>query len=220
MRRLALGETAAKAAAKTWAERNVAGGQTVSVVSAQDVQVGVWDATTATFTPAGSGVTPNAIQVTCRRLTARSNALPLFISPMLGQTTADVSATAIAVAKSSSSSSGTFRFLVDDEMFDTDGPGIEDLADAEGMTGEELLSDGDDDGFIDMPPGVTVELPTGQVGDERYSTCRLTTSSHSARKRRTPTSTSWPRERRSNHCCRRPTSKTSNGTGPTPPAST
>ena len=50
--KLALGQTAANAAAKTWARKNVAGGQTVSVVSAEDVQVGVWDAETATFTPA------------------------------------------------------------------------------------------------------------------------------------------------------------------------
>lgn len=166
VRRLALGETAAKAAAKTWAEKNVAGGQAVSVVSAADVQVGVWDTASATFTPAGGGVMPNAIQVTCRRLGSRGNALPLFIAPVLGQNTADVSATAIAVAKSTSSAGGTFRFLVDDEMFDTDEPGIQDLADAEGMTEDELLHDGDSDGFIDMPPGAIMELPTGQVGDE------------------------------------------------------
>jgi len=160
--KLAQGETAAK----TWAEKNVAGGQAVSVVSAQDVQVGVWNAATATFTPSSGGAgTPNAIQVTCRRLKARGTALPLLIAPLLGHNTADVSATAIALAPPSGSG-GTFRFLVDDEMFDTDIPAIQSLASSLGKTTDNLLKDGNADGFIDIPSNSTLELPTGQVGDE------------------------------------------------------
>ena len=35
-----------------------------------------------------------------------------------------------------------------------------------GVDPEDLISDGDGDWFIDLPPGATLELPTGQVGDE------------------------------------------------------
>ena len=58
------------------------------------------------------------------------------------------------------------RFLIDDEMFDTDIPEIENLAAAYGTTSAALLSDSDGDWFIDMPPGEVLELPTGQIGDE------------------------------------------------------
>ncbi len=57
------------------------------------------------------------------------------------------------------------QFLIDDDMFDKDVPVIEDLAERMGVTTEELLGDNDGDWFIDLPPGVVLELPTGQVGD-------------------------------------------------------
>ena len=73
--------------------------------------------------------------------------------------TADIEAEAIAYAPNSPT------FLIDDEVLDTDVPSIEALAASLGVTPEQLLSDGDGDWFIDLPPGETIELPTGQVGD-------------------------------------------------------
>lgn len=81
---------------------------------------------------------------------------------MIGHDSADVSATAIATTLGSG---GQFRFLIDNEFIDSDIPAIQELAALEGVPPEELISDGDGDWFIDLPPGVQLELPTGQVGD-------------------------------------------------------
>ncbi len=52
-------------------------------------------------------------------------------------------------------------------MFDSDVPAIEELGRELNMDPDsELLWDNDGDGFIDMPAGVVLELPTGQIGDE------------------------------------------------------
>lgn len=58
------------------------------------------------------------------------------------------------------------RFLIDDEMIDSDSPAIEALADELDVSSDALISDNDGDLFIDLPPGETLILPTGQVGDE------------------------------------------------------
>jgi hypothetical protein len=74
-----------------------------------------------------------------------------------------------AIAVTTTSTGVSSRFLLDEEMFDTDIPVIEDLAelaDDEGVTTEYLLSDNNGDWFIDLPPGAILELPTGQQGDE------------------------------------------------------
>ena len=55
----------------------------------------------------------------------------------------------------SSAGVGT-RFLIDDDMFDTDVPVIENLAASMGLTTDELLSDSDGDWSIDLPPGVVL----------------------------------------------------------------
>lgn len=62
--------------------------------------------------------------------------------------------------------SSQFRFLLDDELIDSDVPTIEALAQKLGVPSDQLISDMDGDGFIDIPPGSVLELPTGQVGDE------------------------------------------------------
>ena len=58
------------------------------------------------------------------------------------------------------------RFLLDDEIIDVDEPAIEELAASLGMPPDDLISDYNGDGFLDLPAGMTLELPTGQVGDE------------------------------------------------------
>ncbi|QDU40147.1 hypothetical protein Mal4_45020 [Maioricimonas rarisocia] len=96
-RALPHGRSAAIAAAKTWAAKNTAGGTAV-VVENQDVEVGVWDDATATFTvvPAGSSTSANAVRVTCRRTAARGNPIQLFFAPLLGSNSADLSVKATA----------------------------------------------------------------------------------------------------------------------------
>ena len=133
------------------------------VVTGSDVVLGSWDTETRTFFP---NVSPrNAVQVTARRSAVNANPVELWFAPVLGIDEADVEAIAIAFR-----SGGTHtRFLIDDEMFDTDIPVIEQLAASLGVSSADLLADSDGDWFIDLydlAGPVVLELPTGQVGDE------------------------------------------------------
>ncbi len=132
-----------------------------SILVDSDVVMGNWDGQSRTFSqpvPAGEA---NAVQVTVRRSQSAQNPVPLFFGQIMGRNTANVEATAIAMRPNSDNGP---RFLIDDEMFDTDIPAIQDLAAVLGVTPDDLLSDNNGDWFIDLPPGV-IELPTGQVGD-------------------------------------------------------
>jgi len=88
--------------------------------------------------------------------------VPTFFARVLGRDWVDVSARATATGVNG----GGSRFIIDEEVFDSDIPVIEDLADQLGVPPDELISDMDGDWFIDLPAGVILELPTGQVGDE------------------------------------------------------
>jgi len=92
------GREAAVAAAQLWAGKNVAAGQPVTIVTAEDVEIGRWNDQTASFTvlSANSATPPNAVRVTCHRTAARGNPLALFFAPVIGTTTADLTVTAIA----------------------------------------------------------------------------------------------------------------------------
>jgi Flp pilus assembly protein TadG len=169
------GRNAAIQAAVLWAGKNSAAGQSVATVADQDVEIGLWDGTTATFTPlaANASQRPNAVRMTVRRTAARGNPLPLFFAPMLGTKHASLSASAVAL--SPAGGIGT-RFLIDDEMIDTDVPSIMNLAKRLGKDPKILLTARGfnkkkkynasnwqwDDNFIDLPAGVTLSLPTGQ----------------------------------------------------------
>lgn len=62
------------------------------------IEFGLWDRDTATFTtPTPSGKSTNAVRVTLRRTQASRNALRLFFARVLGTSTTDVSASAIAM---------------------------------------------------------------------------------------------------------------------------
>jgi hypothetical protein len=124
------------------------------------VVVGHWNSVDLTFE--AGGIPTDAVQVTVARSEANGNPVSLWFARVLGIEEADVGATAIAVRVSG----GPSRFLIDDEMLDTDIDEIKALAQQYGMTAEEMLTDNDGDWFIDIPAGVTLELPTGQVGDE------------------------------------------------------
>ena len=88
--------------------------------------------------------------------------LPLFFAKVLSQNTTDIRVEAIAITPPGT---GT-RFLIDDEMIDSDIPSIEQLANRLGKNKEAIISDKNGDWFIDLPPGEKLWLPTGQVGDE------------------------------------------------------
>ena len=89
--------------AKAWAGRNSASNRSVNVQDT-DVEIGVWNKNTATFTAlaANSDVSPNAVKVTAVRSKSRSNPLPLFLGPMLGTSSTDVVVSAIASVSSGS----------------------------------------------------------------------------------------------------------------------
>ena len=116
--------------------------------------LGRWDFDTRTFAP---GHAPfNAVRV------AVEQSVSHHFAAIFGLSESTVSAEAIAVGPAP-----RLRFLIDDEMFDSDVPAIEELGRQLNMDPEsELLRDNNGDGFIDMPGGVVLELPTGQVGDE------------------------------------------------------
>lgn len=95
---------AALIAASTWAARNAAAGENVSLLQSEDVIFGRWDEDTSTFTAiaADSDQTPDAVKVICRLNSSRNNALGLFLAPMFGVSNVDMSASAIAQSKGSS----------------------------------------------------------------------------------------------------------------------
>ena len=150
-------EASAIAKAQYYAEQNHSGHGTI--VSPSDVVLGNWDKDAKVF---GSNLEPyNAVRVTVRRSRDAGNSLTLFFAHIFGISDTEISASAVAYGDR-----GQVRFLIDDEMFDTDEPAIEALAYSLGMSTEDLLTDGDGDNFIDMPADTIIELPTGQVGDE------------------------------------------------------
>ena len=133
-----------------------------TVLAPSDIHLGQWDADLAVFT---AGRRPmNAVRVVVRRSQQNGNPAGLFFARVFGIYHTDITAAATAYGPTLPPNFGV-RFLIDDEMFDTDVPAIEDFADELGVSSEVLLTDADGDDFIDFPPTV-IELPTGQVGDE------------------------------------------------------
>lgn len=132
-------------------------------VAGSDVTVGYWDTDAETFYP---GAAPsNAVRVWAQRSKARGNPVELYFAPVFGIYESEIGAVAVARR----SLGGGSRFLIDNEMFDTDIPAIEAVAVALGVTSDDLLGDADGDWFVDFydyAGSIQIELPTGQVGDE------------------------------------------------------
>jgi Flp pilus assembly protein TadG len=72
----------------------------VSIVTGEDVELGLWNKNTQTFTVlAGTNeANANAVRVTCRCTDARGNAASLFFGPILGTSKVDVMQSSIAYA--------------------------------------------------------------------------------------------------------------------------
>ncbi len=131
------------------------------VLDGADVIIGNWNPDSRTFSAGGNPT--NAVQVTTRRVQANGNPVNYYFAPLLGYQSGDVQATAVAY-KGGAEGPAT-RFLCDDEMIDKDVPSIEALAEMLGDDTQEYMEDANNDWFIDLPPGHTIEVPTGQVGD-------------------------------------------------------
>ena len=130
---------------------------------------GKWNADSETFS------TTSLAQADSIRVSAVSPRNGLFFGRVLGKSSVDCSASAIAQKPAGGGGVGT-RFLIDDEMIDKDVEAIEDLADALGIDTEELVTargfnegkeygDNDwtwEDNFLDIPEGEVLNLPTGQ----------------------------------------------------------
>lgn len=81
--------------ADRYARFHTSGGQPLRLLR-QDVELGIWDATSRTFTPTNSA--PNAVRVRVRRDALTGNPAPLFFARALGRQAVDLSAEAIAMA--------------------------------------------------------------------------------------------------------------------------
>ncbi|MGB9687279.1 TadG family pilus assembly protein [Thermogutta sp.] len=81
--------------ADRYARFHTSGGQPLRLLR-QDVELGIWDATTRTFTP--TNASPNAVRVRVRRDALSGNPAPLFFARVLGRQAVDLSAEAIAMA--------------------------------------------------------------------------------------------------------------------------
>ena len=153
-------QTAVRQAANQFATLNGTGHS--GLLQDSDIVSGNWDPDTRQFL---AGVEPlNTVRVITRRAQANSNPMSLLFAPVFGVSTSDVTATAIAYRPPANGPG--FRFLIDDEMFDTDLAPIINLANSLGTSADNLLKDNNGDYFIDIPGGHELTLPTGQVGDE------------------------------------------------------
>ncbi len=108
----------ARAAAHQAAVTNYPGSGTI--LADADLLLGNWDSEFGVFTTGGEPV--NAVRVTTRRSEANGNPVDLFFAGILGRYYTDTSAAATAYSPEGAPPLGV-RFLIDDEMFDTDVPG-------------------------------------------------------------------------------------------------
>ena len=93
-----LGTTAVQNAAIAIAAQNKCDDSPV-VITASNVQVGIWNTTTSTFSTSGTANntnTYNAVQITCLRTAANGNPIPLLFGQILGANTCNVDATSVA----------------------------------------------------------------------------------------------------------------------------
>lgn len=87
-------EDAVKAAAVSYAVKNMPTAENGNVVSAADAEIGYWHFTDRTFTPGGSPT--NAVRVTGRRTAENSNGVGLFFAQIIGFNEGDVATQSVA----------------------------------------------------------------------------------------------------------------------------
>jgi hypothetical protein len=132
------------------------------LVATDEVVIGNWDPAAGTFTP--DGEPNNAVRVVARRTAERNNAVALWFAKTLGMPQANVAAWATATVGGGVET--PVRFLIDEELIDSDIPAIEALARQMGKPSDHIIRDNDGDWYIDLPVGTKLQLPTGQTGDQ------------------------------------------------------
>lgn len=98
------GATLGKTTAEQLAELNFNPGDPLDVIAHQDIELGTWDDETREFQPL-TGVDEEdafAVRVKCQRTSARGSGVNFFFANLLGTSSADVTAVAIARARASS----------------------------------------------------------------------------------------------------------------------
>src|SRR5258705_6090575 len=92
--------TQAKTDAATVAAANTCDGSAVVIDTTNDMEFGTWDDDAKPFTVLTGGAQSNAdsVRITARRIAARGTAIPLVFARLVGRTTCDINAVAIAKA--------------------------------------------------------------------------------------------------------------------------
>src|SRR5438105_88540 len=90
--------TQAKTDAAAVAAANTCDGVAVAIDQTQDIEFGTWDDSARTFTVLNGAAqsSANAVRVTARRIAARNTAIPLVFARLVGRSTCDINAVAVA----------------------------------------------------------------------------------------------------------------------------
>jgi hypothetical protein len=99
-----LGDGTAVAKAIAAAQSNSADGSPV-VLLASDVEIGVWDTASRTFT--ATNISPNAVRVSARRTSARGNAIPTTFCALFGCQNIDINAVSVAQTTTATATTNT-----------------------------------------------------------------------------------------------------------------
>lgn len=100
------GTSAARMNASAVVAQNQADGRAITFDPDEDLEVGIWNASTRTFIPSNDLYAVNAVRVTLKCVQDRNSAVPMTFLSILGQPYANVSATSIAAIDYSGISGG------------------------------------------------------------------------------------------------------------------
>lgn len=121
-----------------------------------DITIGHWNSATRVFQNAGP---LNAVRVVAKRDgTGNSKQIATFFMGFFGFDQMSSNCASIAAFEPISACSD---LMFDDDTLHPTTPGIVQLANSLGRSPESLVTDGNNDGFIDIPPGSIVSLPAG-----------------------------------------------------------
>lgn len=97
LKNILYGQSAAQSNAVNAAAANLVDGAPLVLDPVNDVQLGVWNTTTNTFTPNSDPTVANAVRVTARRVASRGTGIPLMFLGILGRSSFDITAQATAM---------------------------------------------------------------------------------------------------------------------------
>lgn len=100
------GVSAARANSIAAVAQNTADGRAINYNPDQDLEIGIWNSSTKTFTPSSDAYSINAVRVTLKCTQARNTAVPMTFLSIFGRNHTDVTATAVAAVDFSGSDGG------------------------------------------------------------------------------------------------------------------